>query len=86
MTKPRKPPVAKPAASNPSQWSPAELLAVRHLGPAIIGQEKYDAAQAYIAVTHGGAFGPALLGDPAFDQSGPIKVVDGVPIFAHASA
>lgn len=58
-------------------------MAARHMGPALIGQEKYDAAQAYVAKTHGGAFGPALLGDPSASQAGPVKIVDGKPIFAH---
>lgn len=42
-------------------WSQTELLAVKHLGPGIIGQAMYDAAQQYATETKGGVFGPALL-------------------------
>lgn len=58
-------------------------MKVRHLGPGIIGQEKFDAAQAYVTETHGGAFGPALLGSAAHSQAGPTKIVDGRPVFAE---
>lgn len=56
---------AKPQQDDVSvapQWTKEQLLAVKHLGPAIIGPEMYEAAQALAAETHGGVFGPALLG------------------------
>lgn len=59
-------------------------MAVKHMGPALIGQEKYDAAQAYVRSTGGGLFGPALLGDQRFNQSGPVGFKDGIPVFAGA--
>lgn len=71
-----------PKAPDAPTWTPAELMAVRHLGPGIIGKEKHAAAQAYVSQTHGGTFGPALLGSLEHSQAGPVKVVDGVPIFA----
>lgn len=55
-------PKPTPTAPVTPQWSPEELMKVRHLGPGIIGQAKYDAAQAYVHATNGGKFGPALLG------------------------
>lgn len=42
-------------------WTPEQLLAVKHLGPGIIGPEMHAAAQAYDKQTHAGKFGPALL-------------------------
>lgn len=45
------------------QWSPAELLAVAHLGPAIIGREMHAAAQAYVAKHGANALGPATRGE-----------------------
>lgn len=44
------------------KWTAEELLAVKHLGPGIIGEEMYKASQAYDAQTGGGKYGPALLG------------------------
>lgn len=65
------------------KWTPEELMAVKHLGPGIIGQEKYDASQAYAATTSDGKFGPALIGVPGYSQAGPVKIVDGKPVFAE---
>jgi hypothetical protein len=57
-------------------WTPEELLAVRHMGPGIIGEAKYKAAQAYVAQTGGGMFGPALISDdPKYNQAGPTRPV-----------
>lgn len=50
------------AVQSTQKWTPEELLGVKHLGPGIIGQEMYDAAQAYDIKTDGGKFGPAILG------------------------
>ena len=36
------------------KWTPAELLANKHLGPGIVGDEMYEACQAYDAQTSGG--------------------------------
>jgi hypothetical protein len=60
-----KAPAAKPAP----KWTPEQLLSVKHFGPAIIGEEMHAAAQAFVQTTNDGAFGPALLGDPAFSQA-----------------
>jgi hypothetical protein len=49
---------ATPAAP---QWTHSQLLAVKHLGPAIIGQAMHSAAQQFEKDTKGGIFGPALL-------------------------
>jgi len=79
---PRSKAPARPLATQ--KWTPAELLAVRNFGPAIIGEEKHAAAQAYIASTNGGLFGPALISrDPKYLQTAPVKIVDGKPVFAH---
>jgi hypothetical protein len=78
---PRKNPAASVAAA--PKWTPEDLMASRQFGPGMIGQEKYDAVQAYVAETGGGMFGPALRNSPAHNQAGPIKIVDGKPIFAH---
>lgn len=43
------------------KWTHDQLKAVRHLGPGIIGQEMYEAAQVFETETKGGMFGPALL-------------------------
>lgn len=56
---PRKP---KDPTVTPPTWTPEQLLAVKHLGPAIIGQAMYDAAQELAETTNNGVFGPALLG------------------------
>lgn len=74
------------AAPSVRQWTPEELMADRHLGHGMIGQEKYDAIQAYIAQTNGGHFGPALLNSKAHSQAGPVKIENGVPVFADAAA
>jgi hypothetical protein len=66
------------------KWTVAELMAVKHLGPGIIGPEMHAASQALVEKTHDGIFGPALLGDPAHAQGGP-KLVDGKPVFPSAS-
>lgn len=42
-------------------WTPEQLLAVRHLGPGIIGEAMHKASQRYDKQTTGGKFGPALL-------------------------
>lgn len=42
-------------------WTPEQLLAVKHLGPALIGEAMHKAALAYDRQTTGGKFGPALL-------------------------
>lgn len=57
-------PATKKVAGAPAtpKWTPEQLLRVKHMGPALIGQEMYDAAQAYVASTGSGKFGPALLG------------------------
>lgn len=47
MTKKSKP-AADSAESPAAEWSPEELLAVAHLGPAVIGKEMHAAAQAYV--------------------------------------
>lgn len=59
----------KPKANAPSaidqaltKWTFAELMAVKHLGPGIIGQEMYEASQKLSVQTGGGVYGPALLG------------------------
>lgn len=44
-------------------WTPAQLLGVKHLGPAIIGKAMHDAAKSYVVTTNEGIFGPALLGE-----------------------
>lgn len=44
------------------QWTREQLLSVRHLGPAIIGQEMHEASQALVTETNDGHLGPALLG------------------------
>lgn len=79
------PPQSKsaPKASGAPRWTSAQLLAVKHLGPAIIGDDMHAAAQALVTKTHGGAFGPALLGEPGYSQAGPTKIVDGKPVFAE---
>lgn len=43
-------------------WTREQLLAVQHLGPALIGPEMHAAAQQLAAETNHGVFGPALLG------------------------
>jgi hypothetical protein len=43
-------------------WTSAELLAVKHLGPGVIGEAKFRAVQAYIASSAGGVLGPATRG------------------------
>lgn len=43
-------------------WTREQLLAVKHLGPAIIGQAMYEAAQALVTETNDGHLGPALRG------------------------
>lgn len=58
-----------PKTADAPKWTPEQLMAVKHLGPAIIGAEMHAAAQAYLVRTNDGAFGPALLGDPAFSQA-----------------
>ena len=78
-------PPKKAGAAKAPKWTPEELLSVKHLGPAIIGQEKYEASQAFVAATSSGRFGPAILGVPGYNQAGPVKVVDGVPIFAETA-
>jgi hypothetical protein len=78
------PRTAAPAAP---KWTPEQLLAVKHVGPGIIGQEMHDAAQAYVKTTLGGTLGPAITSnDPKYNQAGPVKIVDGKPIFAHELA
>ena len=44
------------------QWTPEQLLSVKHLGPGIIGREMYEASQAYVKSTAGGILGPATRG------------------------
>lgn len=44
------------------QWTPEQLLAVRHLGPGVIGEAMYRAKEAYIASSAGGILGPATRG------------------------
>lgn len=44
------------------RWTIQELLANKHLGPAIIGEEMYAASQAAARENGNGVFGPALLG------------------------
>lgn len=56
-----------------STWTDEELLAVKHFGPAIIGQEMYEAAQAVAVATKDGIFGPALL---ASDPIVPAPIVE----------
>jgi hypothetical protein len=59
---PRKKEVEAPEAIEAvPQWTPEQLLAVKHLGPAIIGEAMHAAAQQYDKTTHAGKFGPALL-------------------------
>lgn len=48
-------------AAEVPQWTHEELKRVRHLGPAIIGEEMHRAAQVFEQETKGGIFGPALL-------------------------
>lgn len=43
------------------QWTQEQLLSVKHMGPAIIGQEMYDAAQKVVKETDSGRMGPAIL-------------------------
>jgi hypothetical protein len=58
------------------KWTPAQLMAVRHMGPSMIGQEMYDAAQEYMKTTNGGIFGPALISnDPKYNQAAPKRPV-----------
>jgi len=45
------------------QWTHAQLLAVRGLGPGIIGRKMYEASRSYVVTTNAGVFGPALLGE-----------------------
>lgn len=56
-----------------AMWTPEQLLAHKHLGPAIIGQEMHEAAQQLVQATDGGRFGPALLGiiPPAYQDQTP---------------
>lgn len=61
---------APPAAPKP-KYSVAELLEVKHLGPALIGQEMYDAKEAYLRDSQGGVFGPALRGE--VNEGAPVK-------------
>lgn len=49
------------AAELAQRWTRDQLMAVRHLGPAIIGREMFEAAQSLEEKTVGGVFGPALL-------------------------
>jgi hypothetical protein len=44
-------------------YTDAQLIAAKKFGPSLIGQELYDAAQAFSVRTGDGKFGPALL-DP----------------------
>ena len=44
----------------PERWSDAELFRVKAYGPAIIGQEMYDAVQRRIKDTGNGKLGPSL--------------------------
>lgn len=66
------------------KWTLEQLIKVKGMGPGIIGQEMYEAAQAVMVATAGGTLGPAIVthDDPALFQGGPIKVVDGRPIYA----
>lgn len=61
---PRKQPDAAEAPETPAspKWTREQLLAHRGFGPALIGQEMYDAIQAVRIETGDGEFGPALLG------------------------
>lgn len=54
--------IAEIKAAPPPRWTTEQLMAVRHLGPALIGEEMYAAAQAVANQTGDGRFGPALLG------------------------
>lgn len=73
-----------PSVEATPSWTPAQLMAVKHMGPGIIGQAMYDAAQAYVSTTNDGVFGPAIVSrDPKYNQAGPLKIVNGKPIFAH---
>jgi hypothetical protein len=49
------------AKDEPKGWTQEQLLGVKHMGPAIIGQEMYDAAQKVVKETDSGRMGPALL-------------------------
>lgn len=74
---------AAPVRPQEPKWTPEQLKAVAHMGPGVIGHEMHEAAQRYLKETNGGVFGPALLGSKEHDQSGPVKLVDGKPIFAR---
>lgn len=52
---------SEPAAA--PVWTPEELVAVRHLGPAIIGPEMYAAKEAYVARHGSNTLGPATRGE-----------------------
>lgn len=56
------PPRKKDDVSVVPTWTKQQLLDVKHLGPAIIGEDMYEASQALVSETNGGVFGPALLG------------------------
>lgn len=58
-------PASAPVAPTRPRWTDDELLRVKHLGPAIIGQEMYEAAQKVNIQTAGGVLGPAVLATSA---------------------
>lgn len=63
--KPKAPEPVAPKAHPKPRWTDDELLRVKHLGPAIIGQEMYEAAQQVNVTTAGGVLGPAVLAKDA---------------------
>lgn len=52
----------EPVEAPKPSWTPEQLVAVKHLGPGIIGREMYEASQAYVKSTAGGILGPATRG------------------------
>lgn len=61
-------PPKKPAADDAApvaapKFSVAQLLEVKDFGPGLIGQEMFDAKEAYLRDSQGGIYGPALRGE-----------------------
>lgn len=63
-----------------SQWTRDELLGVRDLGPAIIGQEMYEAAQALSFESAEGVFGPAILATEPLTRAPIVSAPSGTPV------
>jgi hypothetical protein len=55
------PPRNKAKSPDEPKWTQEQLLSVKHMGPAIIGQEMHEAAQKVVKETDSGRMGPAIL-------------------------